>query len=120
MGCHADSSWLIALLDSEDHHHSDAVAQFERLGIAPAISALALCELLSSFEIRRREKLRRLSEAFEPVIPVDAEIAARGAEIRVEHRLSLGDAIIVASALIHDTELLTFDKKMQSVFERLK
>jgi predicted nucleic acid-binding protein len=54
------------------------------------------------------------------VIPVDAEIAAKGAEIRVEHRLSLGDAIIIASALVHDTELLTFDKKMQSLFERLK
>ncbi len=120
MGCQADSSWLIALLDSDDLHHGDAVAQFERLGIAPAISALALAELLSSFEIRRREKLKRLSESFEPIIPVDAEIAAKGAEIRVEHRLSLGDAIIVASALVHDTELLTFDKKMKTVFERLK
>ncbi|MEY3447774.1 MAG: hypothetical protein RLZZ14_298, partial [Actinomycetota bacterium] len=28
--------------------------------------------------------------------------------------------IIIASALIHDTELLTFDKKMRNVFERLK
>lgn len=120
MGCQADSSWLIALLDSEHLHHSDAVAQFERLGVAPAISALALGELLSSFEIRRREKLKRLSASFEPVVPVDAEIAAKGAEIRVEHRLSLGDAIIVASALVRDTELLTFDKKMQNVFERLK
>lgn len=120
MGCQADSSWLIALLDSEDHHHSDAVAQFERLGLPPVFSALVLGELLSSIETRRREKFKRLSEAFEPVIPVSAEIAAKGAEIRVEYRLSLSDAIVVASALVHDTELLTFDKKMQSVFERLK
>ena len=120
MGCQADSSWLIALLDPEDHHHSDAVAQFERLGIAPAISALALSELLSSFESRRRERFKRFSQALQPVVPVDSEIAVKAAEIRVEHRLSISDAIIVASALIHDTELLTFDKKMQSVFERLK
>lgn len=120
MGYQADSSWLIALLDSEDLHHNDAVAQFESLTLAPAISALALGELLSSFEIRRREKLKRLSASFEPVISVDAKIASKGAGIRVEHRLSLGDAIIVASALVHDTELLTFDKKMKDVFERLK
>lgn len=120
MGCQADTSWLIALLDGEDHHHAEAVAQFESLKIPPAISALALTELLSSFETRRREKFKKLSNAFIPIISVEAEIATKGAEIRVEHRLSLPDAVIVASALIHDTELLTFDKKMQNVFERLK
>ena len=119
MGCHADSSWLIALLDGEDHHHQEAVSQLKELGSVPAMSAMALGEILSSFESRRRVRFKKLSAGFE-IVPVDAEIAAKAAEIRVENRIALGDAIIIASALIYDTELLTFDKKMQGVFERLK
>ena len=119
MGCHADSSWLIALLDAGDHHHREAVAQLATLGSVPAMSAMALGEILSSFESRRRIRFKKLSAGFE-IVPVDAEVAAKAAEIRVENQIALGDAIIIASALIHDTELLTFDKKMKSVFERLR
>lgn len=88
--------------------------------ISPALSAFALGEVLSGIHSRRKEKMKLISDAFESVVHVDGHIAAKGAEIRVEHGLSLGDAIIVASALIHDTELLTFDEKMNNVFERLK
>jgi predicted nucleic acid-binding protein len=78
---------------------------------------MALGEILSSFESHRRVRFKKLSAGFE-IVPVDAEVAAKAAEIRVENRIALGDAII--TALIHDTELLTFDKRMQSVFERLR
>lgn len=120
MGRQADSSWVIALIDPGDHHHPEAVAQFQEMMLSPALSAFALGEVLSGIQSRRREKSKQIYKAFETIVPVDAEIASKGAEIRVEHGLSLGDAIIVASALVHDTELLSFDKKMQSVFERLK
>ena len=120
MGLQADSSWVIALIDSGDHHHSEAVAQFQSIMVSPALSAFALGEILSGIHSRRREKLKQITAAFESIVPVDSQIAAKGAEIRVEHGLSLGDAIIVASAFVHDTELLTFDKKMKAVFERLK
>ncbi len=119
MGCHADSSWLIALLDAGDHHHHEAVSHLAKLGAVPAMSAMALGEILSSFESHRRIRFKKLSAGFQ-IVPVDAEVAAKAAEIRVENRIALGDAIIIASALIHDTELLTFDKRMQSVFERLR
>lgn len=120
MGLQADASWVIALVNPQDHHHAEAVAQFQRMMVSPALSAFALGEVLSGVQSRRKEKMKLIMDAFESVVHVDAQIAAKGAEIRVEHGLSLGDAIIVASALVHDTELLTFDEKMKNVFERLK
>lgn len=120
MGCQADSSWLIALVNSHDAHHQEAITQFESLGVAPSISALAMAEVLSGFPSRRHQRARKLNTIFSSVVHVDAKIAEKAAEIRVEYGISLGDAVIVASALVHDTELLTFDKRMQNVFERLK
>ena len=120
MGCHADSSWVIALINPEDQHHGDAVAQVETLAAAPSLSAFALSEVLCGVKNRRRAKYKQLTDVFTQIVPIDDEIAVKAAEIRVEQRISLGDAIIIASALIHDTELLTFDKKMRNVFERLK
>jgi predicted nucleic acid-binding protein len=120
VGCHADSSWVIALINPEDRHHGDAVAQVETLVGAPSLSAFALSEVLCGVKNRRRAKYKQLTEVFTPIVPIDDVIAMKAAEIRVEERISLGDSIIIASALIHDTELLTFDKKMQSVFERLR
>lgn len=120
MGCQADSSWLIALVNSNDAHHQDAITQFESLGVAPSITALALAEVLTGFPSRRHQRARKLNTIFSSVIHIDAKIAEKAAEIRVEYGISLRDAIIVASALVHDTELLTFDEKIQSVFERLK
>lgn len=111
---------MIALINPEDQHHSDAVAQVETLVSAPSLSAFALSEVLCGVKSRRRAKYEQLTEVFTPIVPIDDVIAVKAAEIRVEQKISLGDAIIIASALIHDTELLTFDKKMQSVFERLR
>jgi predicted nucleic acid-binding protein len=96
------------------------VAQVETLVGAPSLSAFALSEVLCGVKNRRRARYKQLTEVFTPIVPIDDVIAVKAAEIRIEQGISLGDAIIIASALIHDTELLTFDKKMQSVFERLR
>ena len=111
---------MIALINPEDQHHADAVAQVETLVGAPSLSAFALSEVLCGVKNRRRARYKQLTEVFTPIVPIDDVIAVKAAEIRIEQGISLGDAIIIASALIHDTELLTFDKKMQSVFERLR
>lgn len=119
MGCQADSSWLIALIKPHDAHHQEAITQFEALMVPPSISALALAEVLSGFPSRLHQRARKLNAAFSSVINVDAKIAEWAADIRVDYRISLGDAIIIASALAEKQELLTFDQRMKAIYERL-
>lgn len=119
MGCQADTSWLIALLDGADHHHAEAVAQFESLKIPPAVSALTIAEVLSRFPTRRSQRAKKLKAAFPSILAVETAVAARAADIRVEYQVSLGEAIIIASALAEKQELLTFDQRMKAIYERL-
>ena len=119
MGFQADTSWVIALLDSKSPDHQQAQTQFEQITEKPGLSALTLARLLTGVGGDKAEFTKRITKSFSPIIDVDLEIASRGAQICSEYEVNLSEALIVASALIYDTELLTFDKKMQSVFERL-
>ena len=47
---HADTSWLIALFNPDDSHHSQALRELEELTSPPSLSALALAELLVDFD----------------------------------------------------------------------
>ena len=47
---HADTSWLVALFDSEDTHHNRALKELDELKSPPSVSAIALAELLVNFE----------------------------------------------------------------------
>ncbi|MBM3720698.1 MAG: type II toxin-antitoxin system VapC family toxin [Actinobacteria bacterium] len=118
---HADTSWLIALFDNEDEHHKKALREFEELTTAPSISALAFAELLVGFENSdlptSPDELRR---SLPQIIAIDAEIATLAAKIRASNKIALADAIIIATALNEKTALLTFDKSMKVVYERIK
>jgi predicted nucleic acid-binding protein len=48
------------------------------------------------------------------------EIAVRAAEIRSKQKVTLADAIVIATSLEEESELLTFDKSMKAVYERIK
>ena len=43
------------------------------------------------------------------VVPLDTRIALAAAELCVRHRLATADAIVYATALLHDADLLTCD-----------
>jgi hypothetical protein len=49
------------------------------------------------------------------IIVLDSETAVRAALLGAEHRLSTADAIIYATALAHDAELLTCDRHFQDL-----
>ncbi len=121
---HADTSWLVALFDSEDSHHNKALKQLEELTSAPSISAFALAELLVDFEnsdlVNVQATLSQIQRIFSKVIDLDVKIAAQAAHIRSQNKITIGDSIIVASALLDDSDLLTFDKNMRTVYERVK
>lgn len=121
---HADTSWLIALLNPNDKHHARALKEMEELNSAPSISAFALAELLVNFEINEAidtySTLATLKSALSAIVNLDTEIAVKSAQIRSNSKITLGDAIVIATALQEKSELLTFDKNMRSVYERIK
>ncbi|HEX5037488.1 MAG TPA: type II toxin-antitoxin system VapC family toxin [bacterium] len=49
------------------------------------------------------------------VVPLDQEIALFAAEIRRQHGLGTADAVIYATALIHDAPLVTLDNDFRNL-----
>ncbi len=121
---HADTSWLIALFNPEDSHHKQALRELEELNSPPSMSSLVLAELLVDFESSDSGSvsgtLTQIQKSFANISAVTWEIAVRAAEIRSKQKVSLADAIVIATALEEDSHLLTFDKGMKVVYERIK
>jgi len=121
---HADTSWLIALLNPVDISHKLALRQLEELNAPASISTFVLAELMVSFEKSDIGSipvtLQEIEKSFSPIVELSKEIAISAAKIRSSSKITLGDAIVIASALDQNSELLTFDKNMKAVYERNK
>lgn len=121
---HADTSWLIALFNPDDSHHKQALRELEELNVRPSISAFALAELLVDFEKSDVGSISiaiaDINKAFSPIIALSSEIAVLAANIRSNNKITLGDAIIIATAVHEKSHLLTFDKGMKAIYERVK
>ena len=121
---HADTSWLIALFNPDDSHHKQALRELEELNTRPSLSAFALAELLVDFENGDvgsiSATLSEINKAFTPIVALSSDIAVLAANIRSNNKVTLGDAIIIASAIHEKSHLLTFDKSMKAVYERFR
>lgn len=121
---HADTSWLIALLNPVDISHKLALRQLEELNAPASISTFVLAELMVSFEKSDIGSipvtLQEIEKSFSPIVELSKEIAISAAKIRSSSKITLGDAIVIASALDQNSNLLTFDKNMKAVYERNK
>jgi len=121
---HADTSWLIALLNPDDISHKLALRQLEELNAPASISTFVLAELMVSFEKSDIGSipvtLQEIEKSFSPIVELSKEIAIRAAKIRSSSKITLGDAIVIASAIDQNSDLLTFDKNMKAVYERNK
>jgi predicted nucleic acid-binding protein len=121
---HADTSWVIALFNPDDSHHKQALRELEELNSPPSLSAFALAELLVDFErsdvVDVNRTFHQLEESFSPIVNLTSEVALHAATIRSSNKITLGDAIIIASALHEKSQLLTFDRAMKTVYERIK
>ncbi len=77
------------------------------------VSSINLAEIyrlaLDRFDEQTAEKRRRAMMARCYLIPVDEEIAVRGAKLRHERDWGLGDALIYATAVREGAEVLTGD-----------
>ena len=121
---HADTSWLIALLNPVDVSHKLALRQLEELNAPASISTFVLAELMVSFEKSDIGSipvtLQEIEKSFSPIVELSKEIAISAAKIRSSSKITLGDAIVIASALDQNSDLLTFDKNLKAVYERNK
>jgi len=115
---------LIALFNPEDSHHKQALRELEELNSAPAMSSLVLAELLVDFESSDSGSvsgtLQQIQKSFSTICSVTLEIAVRAAEIRSTQKVSLTDAIVIATALEEQSHLLTFNRNMKAAYERIK
>ncbi len=119
-----DSDIVIAFLDPGDDQHARAVAELRPL--------LALGEdLLVGATVYAETIVRPLQEGTDAtvdafldaagvsVVPVDRAVARRAARLRAKHSsLRLPDALSLATALVSDATLLTFDEKLKRVATR--
>ena len=83
--------------------------------LAPTIVQLELAKW-----VKRERGAERADEviAFSQkciVIPLDTEIALSAALIRTEHKLATADAIVYATALAHNADVLTCDAHFEAL-----
>jgi hypothetical protein len=120
-----DASVLIGLLDSADTHHDRAIDDVEvadREGRQLLLPASAYSETLVAFA-----RARRLEEAREAItamgitiVALTDMIAERAAELRARHtRLRLPDAIVLATAQEMGGSLLSYDRKLSRLADKL-
>ncbi len=79
---------------------------------SPAVSAVSVVEVLGYHKLSAVERAH--FEAFfaaAEVLPLSVAVVARAVSVRQEHRMSLGDALVAATALVFGRELLTHNIK---------
>lgn len=75
---------------------------------APAVSVISYVEVLGYHRLTEQD--RRYFEDFfiaAPVLQVSTDILERATWLRQQRSIGLGDALIGATALVHDLQLLT-------------
>jgi predicted nucleic acid-binding protein len=93
----------------------DAISFIEQDPEALLVSAMSVAELFGGVrEGRERTALEKFVETFE-VVPLDAEIAAKGGLYRRDfgrtHGTGLVDALIAATAEVRQVQLVTLNRK---------
>ena len=120
-----DSTVIIAALRETDVHHEDAKEIFMSSGKSSlAISAITLTESLirphalgAIHATRAESKIRNLIGT---ILPFDSDAAVLSAKIRATHKTKISDAIIIATAITTLSSLVSFDRKMMGIYERIK
>ena len=92
-----------------------AVAYLEEITERACVSAITVGELYAGVrEGEERAALDAFVRGFE-VLPLDREIAQRGGLIRRDygrsHGVGLADALLAGSALVHNLDLVTLNRK---------
>ena len=79
---------------------------------SPAVSAISLIEVLGYHKLSETDRthFEALFAASE-VLPISEAVVAKAVGLRQTRKMSLGDALVAATALVFDRELLTRNLK---------
>lgn len=74
----------------------------------PAVSLISYVETLGYHQLKLKEQ-QFLTEFFEAsvILPITDDIAKTATQLRQQRRMTLGDALIAGTALVHDYALVT-------------
>jgi toxin FitB len=74
----------------------------------PAVSAISYVEVLGYHQITEADKtlLHALFQIME-VLPIDDAVVEQAIQLRQQRRMSLGDAIVAGTAIVHQLTLAT-------------
>jgi len=116
---------VIAALSGSDSHHRRAKEFFASTTRSLcAISAVSVGEVLIRPAAAGEESvalfLKGLDRLVSQVISFQKEHAELSASIRAKHKITFVDSMIIATAIENKARLLTFDKSMKMVYERIK
>jgi len=113
----ADTSWIVALRDPKDTHHTDATVideatAFEDVLLHPV--TLAECLVAPALLGVLDEAAATLRAAFE-IVEFDDDAPVRWASLRAESGLRLPDVVVLDTALRHSARAIaTFDDRLTS------
>jgi predicted nucleic acid-binding protein len=75
---------------------------------APAVSAVSYVEVLGYHELTAAEELLlREFFAVSTMLPIDQDVLDQAVTLRRQQKMSLGDALVAATALVHRLPLAT-------------
>ena len=121
-----DSSVLIAYFNAVDAHHASAIARLRRAsGDECVVIASVLAEILVHPYRVGPEAVSEVEAALAAlrmvVLPIDAGLARRAAELRASNtRLRLGDALVIAAGDALDAEVVTADASWSRISRRVR
>ena len=120
-----DTTVLIAGLSERDIHHREAREIFMENGQSRlTISSVTLTEaLIRPFTLGKVQGERAeitIRALIRKIIPFTDEHAALAAKIRSTHKAKIPDSMIIATAVLEGIRLITFDRKMMGLYERIK
>lgn len=79
---------------------------------SPAVSAISLVEVLGYHKLSDEDRIH--FEAFfgaSTVLPVSDAVVTRAVSLRQSRKMSLGDSLVAATALVHGRKLMTHNTK---------
>ena len=104
--------------------HTKAMALIANLPAKPSVSVVSVCELYAGAKSKREEdRIARLLQGA-TVLPISADIARTGGQFIKHYVRSHGlddfDALIAATAEIHQLPLVTLNVKHFPMFSKIK
>jgi len=125
-----DSSLLVSLFNSEDRQHRRAILRIGRLSgeeTCVLIHPLVFIETLSVLKYKAKKielkETRKVLEDKKRFKKIEEGISVDEGAIEIFERyekIGMIDAILIQEAIRNGWELVTFDKKMEEVWKRLK